>query len=71
MSNPWECPRCHRINAPWLPCCDCRVQFINTDTKWPKNDSGSLSLDPNFSKKCLICNGFHGHGLQCPELRFS
>ena len=19
----WECPRCGRINAPWLPYCDC------------------------------------------------
>lgn len=19
----WECPRCGRINAPWLPCCSC------------------------------------------------
>ncbi|HEX4044676.1 MAG TPA: hypothetical protein VHZ76_03305 [Gammaproteobacteria bacterium] len=24
MSNkPWECPRCEKINAPWLPHCYC------------------------------------------------
>ncbi len=22
-SNPWECPRCNKINAPWLPHCYC------------------------------------------------
>ena len=21
--SAWECPRCHRINAPWMPYCDC------------------------------------------------
>ena len=19
----WICPKCGRVNAPWLPCCDC------------------------------------------------
>lgn len=19
----WECPRCHKVHAPWLPSCDC------------------------------------------------
>lgn len=23
ISKGWECPRCGRINAPWLPCCSC------------------------------------------------
>lgn len=23
MSKPWECPRCHRINAPSMPFCGC------------------------------------------------
>lgn len=23
MSNPWECPRCKRINAPTTPFCSC------------------------------------------------
>lgn len=22
-TNPWECPRCNKINAPWLPHCYC------------------------------------------------
>lgn len=21
----WICPKCGRVNAPWLPCCDCTV----------------------------------------------
>ncbi len=24
MSNPWECPRCGRINAPFNPSCFCK-----------------------------------------------
>lgn len=19
----WECPRCHKMHAPWVPACDC------------------------------------------------
>ena len=30
--KPWECPRCHRINAPWVERCNCE----------PKQDSASV-----------------------------
>ena len=23
----WECPRCHRINAPWMRQCDCNAEW--------------------------------------------
>lgn len=23
VQQGWLCPRCGRINAPWLPACDC------------------------------------------------
>lgn len=26
MSNPWLCPRCSKVNAPWLPHCYCPAQ---------------------------------------------
>lgn len=29
MNNPWECPRCHRINAPWMPCCSCKPKELS------------------------------------------
>lgn len=25
----WECPRCGRINAPWLPCCSCDKSTVS------------------------------------------
>jgi len=49
----WECPRCHKINAPWMSSCDCppTYQYSYTTTtgpvtvcnepppiNWPKND---------------------------------
>ena len=24
----WECPRCGKVWAPWVECCDCRKQTI-------------------------------------------
>lgn len=29
----WECPRCHRIHAPWVASCDCppAVSGMNSD----------------------------------------
>lgn len=28
----WECPRCHKINAPWITNCDCRPQYVYIPT---------------------------------------
>lgn len=25
MSDPWKCPQCNRVNAPWVPHCDCHL----------------------------------------------
>ena len=36
----WECPRCGRINAPWVRQCDCPIQnwTITTYGSYPKQD---------------------------------
>jgi len=26
--SPWECPRCHRINAGWVAYCDCKIDEV-------------------------------------------
>lgn len=31
----WECPRCGKILAPWMPCCDCKDHKTITVT-WDK-----------------------------------
>ena len=38
----WECPRCGRINAPWMPYCNCqRNQYegFQTITEWKRNST--------------------------------
>lgn len=68
MNNPWECPRCKTINAPFTPSCNCS---LGTAT----NLKGMLSSPQHQydikSERCLICNGFHGYGVQCMTLRIS
>ena len=42
IQKGWECPRCGRINAPWMPCCSCsssRHEYT-TDTK----DNGGADM---------------------------
>ena len=34
-SQGWECPKCGRINAPWMPTCPCyqdKTKTFTTDT---------------------------------------
>lgn len=65
MNSPWECPRCHRINAPHMPFCDCKPNPLNPYQTITQ--SGSISWPP-IKDRCLMCNGYHGIGLQCATL---
>lgn len=39
----WECPRCHKINAPWVRECDCPVPVMsNASDTWK-----DCALTPN------------------------
>lgn len=29
----WECPNCHKVNAPFIPHCDCHVRGNNEQNK--------------------------------------
>ena len=42
----WECPRCGKINAPWLPCCSCHKSTTYT-MSWTKDitTTGSTAGD--------------------------
>ena len=73
MNNqPWECPRCHKINAPWNPSCFCKA----TDNPWPNY---SLVGNPKWTsepipctadvKQCFICKGYHANGVSCQFLK--
>lgn len=28
----WVCPRCNRVNAPWMPICSCNEVSVETRT---------------------------------------
>jgi len=38
--QPWECPRCHRINAPHTPSCFCKPGDAVSPAQTAPNDSG-------------------------------
>jgi len=65
MSAPWECPRCHKINAPLTPFCDCNPK---SHPFMPMSTPGCYTWPP-VTDRCLICNGYHGKGLQCATLK--
>ncbi len=69
MNQPWECTRCHKINAPWLPFSDCKLEtgggsvslVMNEESKtfgyFPTNcEHKWVCLDDQYNtRKCLNC----------------
>lgn len=45
MTEGWYCPRCHKINAPWVPQCSCG----DKNTNWSP-DTGRTTSDPWWEK---------------------
>lgn len=70
MNQPWECTRCHKINAPWLPFCDCKLETGGGSVSLGVRIYGTGTL-PQESDRCLVCNGHHDQGVQCTYLRFT
>lgn len=37
--HAWECPRCHRVNAPWIDNCECEpvdtAKLVEQAPYWP------------------------------------
>ena len=34
IEKGWECPRCRRVNAPWMSSCNCRSTREEEPQKW-------------------------------------
>lgn len=82
LNQPWECPRCHKINAPWCPQCFCTEPVSSTALEeWPFvihenaknmiNKSYPRSLIPTQDYehlKCPICSEYHDHKIPCAKL---
>ena len=49
----WECPRCGRINAPWVRQCDCSRSYDKWDITWNKDDY----TKPWWYDYKVTCNG--------------
>lgn len=50
----WECPKCGKVNAPWIPSCDC---------------SGKGKKQLGLYKLCLKCHTTYGDEREhiCPS----
>lgn len=53
--NPWECPRCHRINAPMTPSCFCK----------PDGKQEELPYRSKNSFVCSVCGHIHSSETGC------
>lgn len=52
----WECPRCRKINAPWLAQCPCPAAIISSPTvqPWTWPTSGETNSTADSSKLTVI-----------------
>lgn len=67
--QPWECPRCHKINAHWLAQCFCLSDADKQAQGFNQTISNHTIRDATKLDRCLVCNGFHGVGIQCVYLK--
>ncbi len=61
MNSPWECPRCHKINAPHSMQCFCSPQTGYNNIP-PTTDPPSQWT---IVDRCIVCGAFHGKGIHC------
>jgi hypothetical protein len=50
MSEPWICPRCQQSNAPWIPCCSCKVHYVGASR-------APVVTNTPWKPSCPLCNG--------------
>ena len=72
----WECPRCHRINAPWMPFCYCEPPKVEITTNLTTTTHGgrvcgacgnSSKVGYNSEVTCNIDNKTHKFGDICDK----
>lgn len=59
--NGWICPRCGKVNAPWMPACSCSPHdsewrhFTNTVPVEPIQPTTQKTSDPMPKPPCTFC----------------
>lgn len=48
MNEPWICPRCKRVNAPFNPSCFCKPEDLETSVKSSDEPSDHLTDAMNY-----------------------
>lgn len=51
--EPWICPRCRQVNAPFMPFCSCREGAASAGT--PLGCSHALTYSNTGGTYCLNC----------------
>ena len=62
MNNPWVCPRCGKVNAPWRSHCDCHetaAATITTTTEPNKHECSHhyVFLTEYGNQRQYVCLG--------------
>lgn len=82
MTEAWECPRCHIINAPWKASCSCKLDSASTfnsiASHWPKFGSGGLTfcefcketyeVSQRPTHRCTVMNCIVCNGMHSPNI---
>lgn len=58
MMEGWICPRCGKVNAPWMPCCNCTPALVSPTlpNDWPQ--PRYTTDNPTFSERHEVtCEG--------------
>ena len=57
IQEGWVCPRCGRVNAPWLPNCSCgsNETVVTTDNTSPPSTAWSIYKKPPTYETILTC----------------
>jgi hypothetical protein len=65
MNQPWECPRCHKINSPLLMQCFCNATESTSDTCINSKASGGAIAYPKECAPSEHCWDDAGYCIGC------
>jgi hypothetical protein len=77
-TEPWICPRCNRVNAGWLPFCNCHItaSVPSMDNEaichtYTPGTTESFTPIAYMQAYCGNCNKVHLIGTSCEQINFA